>query len=167
MKPVTKLVSLDVPEEKMLAALGEVALRHEHMNHVLRLMVKSLANVTLAEAVAATERKSPSQLRQLVKSLARKRLGVGGPLIKLQAILATCGTLTDKRNRLVHRLWAKDKHGEAQIPYAVGDRSPVPTVKELRALARAIKTHTNQMIADRREGWLHDALSKNARSIML
>ncbi len=145
MKPVTKLVSLDVPEEKMLAALGEVALRHEHMNHVLRLMVKSLANVTLAEAVAATERKSSSQLRQLVKSLARKRLG---------------------GNRLVHRLWAKDKHGEAQIPYAVGDPSPVPTVKELRALARAIKTHTNQMIADRREGWLHDALSKNARSIM-
>jgi hypothetical protein len=160
-KQVTKLVTFHVPKDPaLLAAFGEVALRHEHMNYELRLIIKSLAGVTVAEAIAATRYESSRQLRDRARKLARKRLGEGAQLIKLEAILASCRALTERRNELVHGLWAKGINGEAQIRSAFGDPRALPSVEELRGLAREIEAVTKQMNIDRLRGWLHEALSR-------
>lgn len=165
MDNATKLVTFHVPEStEVLAAVGEVALRHEHMNYALRMTIKSLAGVTVAEAIAATQYESSRQLRGLAKKLARKKLGEGAPLMKLRAVLASCGALTEKRNRLVHGLWAKEMDGEAQIRDGLGEPQPVPSADELRTLAREIEILTKQMNHERLNGWLYEALS-NAKGI--
>jgi protein-arginine kinase activator protein McsA len=77
-----QMISFHIPEEpELLATLGEVALRHEQMNHILKMTIKTLTNLTPEEAIAATKYESSSQLRDRIKKLARKQLGEGAPLL--------------------------------------------------------------------------------------
>jgi hypothetical protein len=159
-----KMITFHVPSnERLLAAFGEVALRHEHMNHILKMTIKSLTGVTPAEAVAATTFESSAQLRERVRKIARTRLGDGAALVKLQAILANCRRLTERRNELVHGLWAEDLVGEAHVRDAYGGTKPLPTVEELRTLARELEQLTGYLNFERLEGFLKQALeTKNA-----
>lgn len=81
---MAKMMMFHVPSDKdLLAAIGEVALRHEHLNHILRMTIKTLARLDIDEALDATAYDSSSQLRERIKKLARQRLGEGEPLLKL------------------------------------------------------------------------------------
>lgn len=154
-----KMISFHVPSDQgLLSAFGEVALRHEHMNHILKMTIKSLTGVTPGEAIAATMFESSAQLRDRVRKIARKRLGDGATLVRLQAILGNCKRLTERRNELVHGLWARELDGEAHVRDAYGGTKPLPTVEELRALAREIEQLTGQLNFERLEGFLKRAL---------
>ena len=156
-----KMVSFHVPQDQeLLAAFGEVALRHEHMNHILKMTIKSLADLTPAEALAATKYEGSGQLRDRIRKIARKRLGEGTPLLKLQAILTNCERLTEKRNELVHGLWAQELDGEAHVRDAHGNTRPLPTAQELRELGKEIEQLTIQLNFERLEGFLKQALSE-------
>jgi len=160
-----RMITFHVPsDERLLAAFGEVALRHEHMNHILKMTIKSLTGVTPAEAFAATMFESSAQLRERVRKIARKRLGEGTELVKLQAIVANCKRLTERRNDLVHGLWAQELDGEPHVRDAYGGTKALPTVEELRALARELEQLTGHLNFERLEGFLKRALetSKNA-----
>ena len=75
-----KMIRFHVPEDQeLLAALGEVAVRHEQMNHILKMTIKSLADLTPAEAIAATAYESSRQIRDRIRKLSKKRLGDGKP----------------------------------------------------------------------------------------
>lgn len=143
-----------------LPPFGEVALRHEHMIHVLKMTIKSLAGLTPAEAIAATKYEGSGQLRDRIRKIARKRLGEGAPLLKLQAILTNCERLTEKRNELVHGLWAQELDGEAHVRDAYGNTRPLPTARELRELGKEIEQLTSQLNFERLEGFLKQALSE-------
>lgn len=156
----TKMVSFHVPQDKdLLAAFGEVALRHEHMNHILKMTIKSLTGVTPSEALAATMYDSSAYLKDQIRKIARKRLGEGRALIKLKAILAECKRLTDKRNGLIHGLWAKELDGDAHVRDGYGNPRPLPTVVELRGLAQEIEKLTARLNSERLEGFLMKALA--------
>jgi hypothetical protein len=46
----SRMVTFHVPEDKeLLAALGVVTLRHEHLNHILKMTIKSIAGITPAD----------------------------------------------------------------------------------------------------------------------
>ena len=153
------MITFHVPsDQSLLAAFGEVALRHEHMNHILRMTVKSLTGVTPAEALAATMFESSAQLRERVRKIARKRLGEGAALVKLQAILANCKRLTQKRNELVHSLWAQELDGDAHLRNGYGSTRPLPTQDELHGLAREMEELTGHLNFERLEGFLKEAL---------
>lgn len=157
----SKMVTFHIPEDReLLAAFGEVALRHEHMNHILKMTIKSLADLTPAEALAATKYEGSGQLRERIRKIARKKLGEGTPLLKLQAILANCERLTDRRNELMHGLWAQELDGEAYVRDAHGNTLPLPTAQELRDLGKEIEQLTKQLNFERLEGFLKQALSK-------
>jgi len=52
-----------VPNDpELLAALGEVTLRHEHLSQILKMTIKSIAGLTVAEAVDATQYDGARQL---------------------------------------------------------------------------------------------------------
>jgi hypothetical protein len=154
-----RMITFHVPsDQRVLAAFGEVALRHEHMNYVLRMTIKSLTGVTPAEAIAATAYESSAQLRDRVRKIARKRLGDGTALVRLQAMLAECKRLTEKRNDLVHGLWAQELDGEAHVRDARGGRRPLPTEEELQNLARELEHHSTRLNLERLEGFLLQAL---------
>jgi len=130
------------------------------MNHILKMTIKTLAGITPAEAVAATKYESSRQLRDRIKALARKALGEGPALLKLQALVNTCETLTEKRNDLVHGLWAKELDGDAHIRDAHGNERPLPTIPELKVLANEIDVHTRHLNSERLDGFLSEALRK-------
>lgn len=148
-----------VPESKdLLAAFGEVNLRHEHLNHVLRMTVKTLAHLAVNEALDATARDTSSQLRERVRKLARQQLGEGEPLLKLQALVERCKRATDRRNDLVHSVWAKELDGEAVRRNSSHGWQPLPTVGELQTLGADMSALTNELNLARLEGFLYEAL---------
>jgi len=146
-------------DQELLAAFGEVALRHEHLNHILKMTIKTLANLSPEEAVDATMYDGSRKLRDRIRRLAMQRLGEGEPLLKLQALMGKCERVTEKRNKLVHGLWAQELDGDAQVRGAGGTR-PLPSTTELRELANEIQELTNKLNSERLEGFLKTALSE-------
>jgi hypothetical protein len=155
---------LRLPDDlELLAAVGRVALRHGHLELILRRTVKTLTEVSVEEGDAATARDSPSALRKRIKTLARRRLGECQALVKLQALLHQSERVTRKRNDFLHGYWAHELDGS---PGRVGDDgwSALPTVAQLDELAKQIELVTNTLNAARLdEGFLSEAL-KNARN---
>ena len=77
------MMMFHVPEDPgLLAAFGEVALRHEHLSHILRMTIKTFAGVEVNEALDATAFDGASMLRERVRKLAKQRLGEGQALVK-------------------------------------------------------------------------------------
>ncbi len=154
------MVYFDIPADReILAAFGEVTLRHEHLNHILRMTVKTLARLSVDEALDATARDGSAHLRDRIRKLGRQRLGEGEPLLRLQALIERCGRATDRRNDLVHSVWAKELDGETVRRNSAQGWQAVPTVEELRSLAAEIVSLTAELNKARLEGFLHEALS--------
>lgn len=156
---MTKMMMFHVPTDKdLLAAIGEVALRHEHLNHILRMTIKTLARLEVNEALDATTYDSASQLRERIKKLARQRLGEGEPLLKLQALLERCKRATEKRNDLIHSVWGQELDGDPARKGAGHEWRSLPTVAELHELAEDLARLTAQLNEARSQGFLHAAL---------
>jgi hypothetical protein len=160
---LSSMIVFHVPEDKeLLAAYGELAIVHEHLKHILRMTIKSLAQVSVDDALDATKNDSSSQLRDRIKKLGRQKLGEGVALIRLQAILARCKCATDKRNELIHSICAKEIDGK---PHMQGDRTrkPLPTVSELKDLINKLSSLTQELNEARLEGFLLEALKQQAK----
>ncbi len=83
-----KLIRFYVPQdEALLAALGEVAVRHEQMNYVLKLIIKNLNGMTTERALAATWHTGSKALRERIIKIARNRLGESVTIEKLLVLL--------------------------------------------------------------------------------
>jgi hypothetical protein len=157
------MITFHVPTDKdLLAAFGEVALRHEHLTHILRMTIKTLARLRVDEALDATVYDGSRQLRERIRKLARQRLGEGEALLKLQAILERCRRATDRRNELIHGIWAKELDGEPLRRTNDHSWHPLPTADDLRALARELQTLTDELNTARLDGFLSEALAKRA-----
>ena len=157
----SKMIMFHVPEDKeLLAAFGEVAIRHEHMSYILKMIIRTLTEVSVEEAVKATAYENISQIRTRINKIARTKLGEGEALKKLQAILSDCKCLTDKRNELTHCLWTQELDGEAQLRDPYGNTQLLPTAQDLFNLAKSIEEVTKRINYERFEGFLYQALSQ-------
>ena len=154
-------MTFHVPEDQqLLAALGEVTLRHEHLNHILKMTIKSIARLSITEALDATQYDSSSVLRERIRKLARQKLGEGEALLKQQALLARAKRLTEQRNELTHGIWAKELDGDPSVMGAPGKLRPLPSVDELKNLAKQIEVLTMELNIARLEGFLKIALEE-------
>jgi hypothetical protein len=159
------MITFHVPEDKLLlAAFGEVALRHEHLNHILRMTIKTLGRLRPQEALDATAYDGSRQLRERIRKLARQRLGEGEPLLKLEALLERCRRVTEKRNELTHGVWAKELDGEPVRKGSDQNWYPLPTAEELKAFANEIWVLTDELNTARLDGFLSSALAKRRSS---
>lgn len=122
--------------------------------------IKTLAGISVNEALAATMYESSSQLRERIRKISRKKLGEGAQLLKLQAILNNCKRLSEKRNDLIHGLWARELDGEAHVRDAYGGARPIPTQQELWQLANELELLTNQLNTERLEGFIKQAIEE-------
>ena len=147
-----------VPEDRdLLSAFGELSLRHEHLVHILRMTIKTLADLDVNEALDATAFESASSLRERIKKLARQRLGEGKPLLQVQALVERCRQVSEKRNRFVHSVWAKQVDGEPQLRANDREWRELPSVQELRTLSQDLQALTQQINQARLEGFLAEA----------
>jgi hypothetical protein len=145
-------VGYHVPDDKdLLAALGEISIRHGHLDHTLKMMIRSFTEeVTPQEVMDATARETSWSLRDRVKKLARSKLGEGAALVKVQALLERSGRLTDRRNALIHILCGKDNDGNPVA--ATNDLKtwePLPTVAALHTLSADMQKLINEILQAR------------------
>jgi hypothetical protein len=147
-------------DDKILAAIGTIALRHGQLDNALRMTIGDLTGVEKTESLDATARDGSRELRDRIRRLARKRLGEGTPLVRLQAILTRAARATDKRNELLHAVWGTELDGG---PIMRGDDHkfrPPPSVLELEALHEEIARILIDLIDARFNGFLFEALKR-------
>lgn len=162
----SQLVHHELPDDpRVLIALGKIALRHSQIDNQLRMLIMALASVTKHEALDATQRDGSAQLRDRVRKLARRRLGDGNALVRLQALLTRVGRLTDKRNELVHRVWGTELDGGPVIRDEYHSFIPAPTVAELESIHEQMDAALDDLIIAREEGFLAEALQSSNENI--
>lgn len=158
-----KMITFHVPEDQdLLAALGEVVLRHEHLNHILKMTIKSIVDITPEETFYALKYEGSRSLRQRIKKLGKKELRESKALLKLQAILGRAEIATEKRNKFIHGLWAKELDGDPGIMGVPGELNPLPTVEELEELANEIVEIIQELNEARLGGFIKERLDERS-----
>jgi hypothetical protein len=156
-----KFTFFQVPEDpKYREALGLVAIRHAHLDRILQMTIKTLADVTPDEALHATAFEGSSTLRGRILKLGKQRLGEGRALIRLQALVQRCATLTDRRNEYMHSICARELDGKAML---IGHQKsvPLPKAAEIEKLASDLAKVTMELNEARLEGFIHEALARH------
>ena len=155
------MITLSTPNSETLAALGLVAVRHGTLEYILQMTVKSLTGVSINEAVDATAFEGPAVLRKRINGLAKRLLGDGIPLIRLQAILERCRRVTEKRNEIMHNVCASTME-EDEILHRTRDHQwkAMPGLEELRNLANEIAALVSELNEARLSGFLFESLKE-------
>ncbi len=159
----SKFIIFHVPEDKeLLAEIGVVTLRHEHLNHILKMTVRSIEDMSIKEALDELKYKGTSYLRRRIEDSVKEKLGDSETLLKFQAILDRVKSVTEKRNKIIHGLWAKELDGDPGIIEYFEDfedLSPLPTVDDLKNLGKEIEETTKKLNEARLDGgFLKEAL---------
>ncbi|MBZ0248089.1 MAG: hypothetical protein K8F93_00375 [Burkholderiales bacterium] len=159
-----KMVRFHIPDDQaFLAAVGRVALGHAHLDHVLRLAIKTLAGTTVSEARLATAGYSSAALRDEVRVLGKKALGDGPAYVMLRSMLTTAKLLSKRRNDLMHGIFAQEIDTDAesnglifQEPIVLNEElesAPPPTTVSLIDLAKSIENHVDALNGFRISGF--------------
>jgi hypothetical protein len=165
LKPTAaSMMVFHVPDDPAwLQAFGKVSVVHTHLDHILRMLIKTLANVTVEIALSATDAEGSAVLRDRIKKLAKQRLGEGAALLKVQDIVERCRRVTERRNELIHTVIASDWNGAEAVVYKVGRATgPLPTVQDLEELTEQMGQLIHEINAARLGGWLAEALATKA-----
>jgi hypothetical protein len=135
------------------------------MDRILQMTVKTLTDVTVGEALAATRRQGSAELRRRIDKLARQRIGEGPALIRLQALLERARRVTERRNSLIHDVWVRFvDDGAAMILNEDEKAIPVPSVEDLESLGRDIEALTYEINEARLRGFLAQAVQAKSGS---
>jgi hypothetical protein len=117
--------------------------------------------MSISDAINATERNFSSRLRKKVRKFARNRIAEESEALKrLDAILEQAATVTEKRNRLLHGLWARELDGEPVRRSEGTAFRQVPTVRELEEVAEEMARITDEIMEARLNGFLREALRR-------
>jgi hypothetical protein len=144
-----------------LAAIGKIAVRHGQLDHALKMMVKDLAGVSREEALDAMAGVGSRQLRTHIKQLYERRFGRGDPLrVRLDALLTRARKATDKRNGLLHGVWAVELDGEAVQQNDEHAFENMPPVEELESVADELWAVAKELNFARLDGFLTQALRR-------
>lgn len=145
----------------VLQALGVVAIRQGHLDRMLRMTYKILAELPVRQALDETLRENSSALRKRIHRVATQRLGEGAALVKLQALLDRAKSVTDRRNELMHGVCGREiDETDSQILNEDHSIKPFPTVDELNELAIELKTVTNEFNNARIDGFIRIAMDE-------
>lgn len=104
-----------LPEPDVLAALGEISVRHGFLDLILRRTIKTLAGITIAEVDKALSRTGAGEMRDLIERHAKRRLGKTHPAVlrlkherrdQSRSLSATSDSRQDRKSRLCRSLAA-------------------------------------------------------------
>jgi hypothetical protein len=156
----TRFIYFQLPDPDHLAAVGGVSICHGHLDHMLRMTIKSLSDLPLGEALLATERDSSAELRDTIKRLGKTQLGKGTvPFLKLCAILEKCRQVTERRNEIVHAIVGTELDGVHVVKTRSNDWEDLPSLEKINALAVEIQRVAYELNEARRHGFLQEALA--------
>lgn len=153
---------LEIPEEiELQAAVRKVALRQGQLEHVLRLTVKSVEGLTYSEAMESTRRLPVSRLRRRILESAQARISETWAMDQLTELIQKSKRASDKRNRMIHAVWARNRQNELIIRDDDRGVQPCPRLQELEALADELATALSDLNEARLNGFLRNALRQH------
>jgi hypothetical protein len=153
------MVSLEIPTDlKLLQAAGRVALAHGQMEHTLRMSVKILAGLSVQKALDVTATMTAHNLRETIKRLFKQQSRDESATKKLVKLLDKIKRLSEKRNRLIHRPWAKDRQGQWVVKEEDHAWGQPPSIDELNQLADEIFKTVIELNTARLHGFIKEAL---------
>ena len=153
-------ITFDLPDDaRLVTAVAHVAIRHGQLDYILRMTVKTITRLKIEEALDATERQTSTELRQRIRRLARQKIGDGRAFLLLEALLSRARRASEKRNELLHGLWAVDLEDGRQVFRHEGHQwRPQPTATELEEIAKEMAEVAFELNKLRLHGELHEAL---------
>lgn len=158
---IQKAILLGITNDRnILAEVGVSTIRHGQLDHILRMTIKSLMGLSINDTIDATARYGSADLRKLIGKLAKQKFGNGEVLLKLQAILERARRATDKRNILIHSLWAHELDGKSVIRNKDHTWQTTPKTEEIQALSEEIVAITTELNRARLDGFLSEAIAK-------
>ena len=158
----SRMIMFHIPDDpKILEALGTMALQHAQLDYILRMTIKTLGEVSVQQALDATAFGGSAILRERIRKLAKQRLGEGNALLQLQALLERCRRATEKRNSLIHNIWARELDGAPQIRTEDHGWKPIPSVDDVKELSMELGSLINELNNARLDGFLSEAISAN------
>jgi hypothetical protein len=140
-------VTFSIPDDPpWLAAVGEVALLHGHVDYMLKMFIKNLAGLPWQEARNHTARWSSSSLRKEVLKLGR-RLPTDASRAELTALMGRHEDLSGKRHSNIHALIGKEEgDGEHVMADDTGPFGPRPSVDELNDLCDELQKLRDDLV---------------------
>lgn len=147
-------------DERILKAVGLVAIAHGHLEYILRMTVRTLTGMTVSDALDATQYASMRELRDNVKKLFRKKTEDAELRLRMNALLRQAERLTEKRNKLIHRTWGESPDGQLLIKGDDHVFGPPPTPAELETLTDEIYALIRQINHERMSGFINEAVTQ-------
>ena len=156
----SKRAIMVAPEDNaILCAVAKIAVAHGHLEYILKMTIRSLAQMSIHEVLDATEYVSARELREIIKRLFKKKTKDDQLRLKLSALLTEAGRLTEKRNGLIHRPWAQDVEGDLIIKGDDHHWEPLPPANELEELATSIYDLIRRINHERMSGFIYDVMN--------
>jgi hypothetical protein len=159
------MMMFHVPEDaEWLVAWAKVALRHAHLDYVLRMTVRTFGDLEIQEALDDTAYQGSGRVRQRILTLARARLAPGQALTQLEELLERCRVLTSRRNFLVHTIIARGLDEEEPQIGQYDQWGPLPSAAELNELWAGLMLITSELNTARLRGFIFEALGAADRA---
>ena len=160
-----KMIYPDIPDKDVQAALGIVAIRHGHLEYILKMTVKSLCGLSIEEALTETNKQNARRLRKRIEDEALKTLEKGEALEWLIGVLHRSWQASDLRNTFIHNMWAKELDGPLLMQNDDHTWRLAPTDQELQQLSDEIQVITKEINTERLEGKLFAKLEEKKSAV--
>src|SRR5262245_8065886 len=137
------MISYKMPSPLLTREIGRVVVRHSHLDHELRLTIKSLLRISITDPMYQNETDMLSgRLRDRIRELAATELATRPDVHdELIGWLNRAEKLSELRNQLVHGVWSRSKtDGSIKVrDTRHGKLLKMPTVRELKAADDAMR----------------------------
>jgi hypothetical protein len=151
---------LRIPTQPELwGALGRLAMAHTHLELILRYTVKTVAGLSVSEALDATEGARTSDVRRRIRKLFAQKKTAESEVLKLDALLNRARVLSDKRNDFLHSAWSETEKGEA-VRKQEGDHRWVraPSKEDVDAVTTKIMDLAGEINDARLNGFIDEVI---------
>lgn len=102
-----------LPDDDILRELGRLQIRHSHLDHTLRLVIKRMLDISIDDpGYWNGTRGMATGLRERARELIAERYRDDDMAGILNQVLDDAEAATTQRNRLLHSVWMKETGGE-------------------------------------------------------
>jgi hypothetical protein len=151
-----------IPDKNTLAAIGQVAVCHSHLDHIVKMTIKSLTGLAIKESLDMHAFTGSKKLRDKIRRLVQQRFGSGDVFAKIDDVLNRAEAVSLKRNKYVHSFYfiTPDR---VVVGLRDGSAQPeaLPSIATLDTLTEEINGLVVELNTARLKGWLATALATN------
>ncbi|HSQ91925.1 MAG TPA: hypothetical protein VLM19_07110 [Nitrospiraceae bacterium] len=152
---------LTVPNQPSLnEALGRLAIAHTHLELILRYCVKTIADLTIQQALDATEGDRLSDLRVRIKQLFKERRPTALEKANLDALLGQAKRLSEMRHSFLHSEWSETAAGKTIMKGEDHQWGPAPSEKQILDVVKELTSLVAEINEARLTGFIKNVVAR-------